>query len=146
MKPAPDTGYPPPAEFPEPDRRPPGPTNWRTALLSLVAARVALIELEAKNAARLGVTRIACWVALVICLFFMWALLLVAAIAAITAASDCRWWLVTLAGSALHLVAAILLARSVRAAAPPMFPVTRAEFHRDRQWIENLQQSPKSSD
>lgn len=112
--------------------------------MALVTARLALVEFEGQRAARLGIRRVVCGVALGVCLVFMWALLLAGGIAWIAASLDQPWWQIALAASGVHLLAAMVLARALQAAVPPLFPVTRAEFHRDREWIENLHKSPKS--
>ena len=144
MNPASDTELPPAAQFPA-SQRGGVPANWSEAVLTLVATRLALIELELKQAAASGARRASGWVAAVACLFFTWLLLLAGGIALIAEATDWPWSLVALAGAALHLVAAIGFAWSARTPAAPAFPVTRAEFHKDREWIETLQQTPKSN-
>ncbi len=121
------------------------PANWREAVLVLIAARLAIIELEGKHAARLGAQRALSLAAMAVCVLFAWALLLAGGIAVIARATHWPWGLLALAAAVLHLLAALALARAARAAAPPLFPVTRAEFHHDREWIESLQQTPKSN-
>lgn len=121
------------------------PANWREALLTLIASRVSLIQLESKDAAREAARRAAFTVALVAALFFTWALLLAGGIAALADATGWKWYWIALGASATHLIAAICLARAAKATGPPVFPVTRAEFQKDREWIENLQHNRKSN-
>lgn len=122
------------------------PANWREALLALVAARVALIELEIRQAAQAGARRALCVGAVAGCLFFMWALLLAGGIAIVADSSGWPWHWIAIGTAALHMLAAFGFAHAARRAATPAFPVTRAEFHKDREWIENLQPTPKSND
>ena len=122
------------------------PKNWREALLTLVASRISLIQLESKEAAKDAANRVASLIAVVICAFFTWALLLAGVIAAIAKTSGCAWYWIAIAASAVHFAAAILLAKASKKPAAPSFPVTRAEFQKDREWIENFQKPRKSND
>ena len=121
------------------------PANWREALLALVAARVALIELEFKQSAQAGARRALCLAAVAGCVFFTWALLLAGGIALLADSSGWPWYEIAIGAAALHLLAAIGFALGTRPASTPAFAVTRAEFHKDRQWIENLPTTPKSN-
>jgi uncharacterized membrane protein YqjE len=122
------------------------PTNWREALMTLIAARVALIQLESKDAARDTAKRAACIIALILCAFFTWALLLASGIAALARICHWPWYGIAFIAAAFHLIAAILLTRAAKSPAASAFPVTRAEFNKDREWIENFQKTPKSND
>lgn len=122
------------------------PANWREALLNLIAARVALIQLESKDAARETAGRAARLVALVICVFFTWALLLAGAVAWLGKLTGWPWFAFAFIFAALHLLAALILAKSAKAPATPAFPITRAEFQKDREWIQNFQSTRKSHD
>ena len=121
------------------------PVNWREALLTLIASRVSLIELESKEAAKDAARRLIFIVAAVCCLFFMWALLLAGGIAALATALDWSWYWIAMGAGAIHIVAAVWLARAAMAKTGSAFPVTRSEFQKDRTWIENLQKPRKSS-
>jgi len=121
------------------------PSNWREALLALLAARVALMELEFKQSAQTGARRLLCLGAVAGCIFFMWALLLAGGIAILAESFGWPWYGIALGASAFHLLAAIGFAQGTRHGATPAFAVTRAEFHKDRQWIENLQTPAKSN-
>ena len=147
MNPASDTEFPPALAGSNKNRAAAAspPANWSEALAVLAATRLALIELEFKHAAQAGARRASCFGALLACVFFMWALLLAGGIAVLAQAVGWPWYWIAIGGAALHLVAASCLAMTARAAAAPAFPITRAEFQKDLEWIENLQQSPKSS-
>lgn len=148
MNPASETQAPPPVDNTDATQaiETPLPTNWREALMALIAARIALIQLESKDAARHAANRAACLIALILCAFFTWALLLAAGIAALAKLCHWPWYGIAFIAAALHLIAAILLARAAKSPAVPTFPVTRAEFQKDREWIENFQKTPKSND
>ncbi len=122
------------------------PTNWREALMALIASRIALIQLESKDAAKDTAKRAACIIALILCAFFTWALLLASGIAALAKFFHWPWYGIAFIAAALHLIAAILLARAAKSPTALAFPVTRSEFQKDREWIENFQKTPKSND
>ncbi len=121
------------------------PDHWVAALISLFSARLALFQLEAKESAGLALRRVICLVAAVICLFFTWLLLLAGTIAATAAMTGWPWYLLAIAAASFHLIAAIVLAKVLSKPAQPAFPITRAEFQKDREWIEKLQKKPKSN-
>jgi membrane protein implicated in regulation of membrane protease activity len=81
----------------------------------------------------------------VICLFFTWILLLAGALAAIATATGWPWYWLAIAAAGIHLLVAFLLASSCNKPGTPAFPITRAEFQKDREWIENIQKKPKSN-
>ena len=121
------------------------PRNWHEALLSLLATRVSLIQLESKDAAKIAGRKAAQIIAAMVCVFFTWVLLLAGGIAALSAATTCPWWWIALAASFLHLAAAIGLARAAKRKESQTFPATRAEFQKDREWIKQIKTTPKSS-
>lgn len=127
-------------------RQVPRPENWREALIALIASRIALIQLEAQDAARQRIRRVVGMIAAVISCFFTWALLLAGGIAALSSATSCPWHWLAIGAAALHMLLALLLLKSGSAdPATPAFPLTRAEFQKDREWIENFHKKPKSN-
>jgi hypothetical protein len=112
--------------------------------MALIASRVALIQLESKDIARAGIRTAILLAATFACLLSTWALFLAGGIALVAELTGWRWSLVSLSAAALHLIIAIVLVRMAKPTGAPAFPVTRAEFQKDREWIENFQK-PKSS-
>ena len=114
--------------------------------MSLIASRIELIQLEARETARQRARRVIGLLMAALCLFFTWALLLAGVIAAVSSASDWPWYWLTIGAAALHLLLALLfLSGGSSNPAEPAFPLTRAEFQKDREWIENFQKKPKSN-
>lgn len=134
------------AANPESQPQDPLPANWREALMSLVATRLTLIELEAKDAAKATAKRGSSLAAAVGCAIFTWALLLAGGVSMIAKSADLPWDQVAIGAGLLHLLGGILLTRLAKPSASPAFPVTRAEFQKDRAWIENFQKTKKSND
>jgi hypothetical protein len=56
------------------------------------------------------------------------------------------WHWVAIIAALLHIIPAWLLLREAKSTPTPSFPFTRAEFIKDRQWLQNLRQSKKSND
>ena len=120
--------------------------NWRVALMDLVAARLALIQLESKDATQQASRRAALIAAACAAAFFAWALLLVGGVSLLAQATGWPWNLVTIGLAMLHLVVGIILFQSAKPSGAASFPVTRAEFQKDREWIENFNKNKKSND
>jgi len=114
--------------------------------MALVAARIALIQLESHAAAKEGGKRAALVVAACACAFFSWALVLAGGVSLVSMASGWSWNLVAIAAAVLHLLGAIILAKMAKPSEQAAFPNTRAEFQKDREWIENFNKTKKSND
>jgi uncharacterized membrane protein YqjE len=121
------------------------PANWREALVALLATRVALIELESKEAAKVAARRLMRLIVALACAGFMWALLLAGGIAYIAHATGWPWYGLAIGIGLLHLAATLGFLRATQTPVPTAFPFTRAEFQKDREWIENFQNPPKSN-
>ncbi len=122
------------------------PSNWREALMSLIASRVTLIQLESNDATRHGAKRLAYLIATTFCVVFAWALLIAGLVALLSATRGWPWYGVSIGAGVLHLLVGFLLARQAKPSEAKCFPITRAEFQKDREWIENFQQTKKSND
>jgi len=121
------------------------PEGWSEALGALLGSRIALIQLESKVAAREAGELVALVAAVALATLFAWALLLAGGIAALAAATAWPWHWIALAAAVVHVVAAAIGLRRARAAARPAFPITRAEFHKDREWLDTLKTPRKSN-
>jgi hypothetical protein len=113
--------------------------------MDLIASRIALIELESQDLVRERIHRgslflIACSFA-----FFAWALLLAGGVSLVAESTGCPWNQVAIGAAILHLLGGILFARLAKPSPATAFPITRAEFQKDREWIENFQKSRKSN-
>ena len=95
-----------------------------------------------KNVARRAILLMA----LAFCTLFAWALLIAGGIACLARIAGWPWPLIAIACAILHLAGAFALAKVARSKIPTAFPVTRAEFLKDREWIETLQPTKKSND
>jgi len=121
------------------------PAGWSEALGTLLSCRIALIQLESKAAAQQAGKLVALAAFIALATLFAWALLLAGGIAALAAATGWPWhWLALVAGAAHGLAAGIGLYLA-KSAARPAFPITRAEFLKDREWLDTLKTPRKSN-
>ena len=114
--------------------------------MTLVASRITLIQLESKDAVAEGARRVSYLVAAVCATVFAWALLLAGFVAILSEFAGLPWSWVAVGLGILHVLLAFLLVRLATPSGDPAFPITRAEFQKDREWIENFKQTRKSND
>lgn len=114
------------------------PRNWREALVGLVFARFGIIRIEAKSAFSAATTGFFILVFGLFALFSAWVLALAAAIAAIAASTSWEWYHVAFAAAGIHLLAGIVLFLILKSRKIDSFPVTLAEFEKDREWLNRL--------
>jgi uncharacterized membrane protein YqjE len=119
--------------------------NWREALMDLIAARFALFQLESKELSEQAAKRATFIAAACACTFFAWVLILIGGISMLSNFTGWRWDAVALALATIHLLAGIMFAKSAKDSGNAAFPVTRAEFQKDREWIENFSKDKKSN-
>lgn len=122
----------------------PATAGWRASILTLVASRIELIQIELRQALKDRSRALTALVAGILCAFFTWALLLAGGIAALAETLGCPWHFLALLAAGLHLLATLVLFKSAKAPQAEAFPVTRSEFQKDREWIESLQKTPES--
>lgn len=120
-------------------------TDWKDAILSLIVSRIAIIRIESKDAIASAVSKV---IAVVIALFFLllvWLLLLTGAIGAIAAKSGWYWYDVTFVAAGVHaLVVLIALAFCRTKKTRVGFPITKAEFEKDLEWLNELKNERNS--
>ena len=124
--------------FPSPDARGHLPGNWKEALAGLVASRAAIVSLEAKDAAASALGRLIPLLVGLVCIFGVWALAMAGAVGGIAAATEWEWYHVAFAAAGIHLLIALIAIMIAKAKRPAPFPVTRAEFEKDREWLNQL--------
>lgn len=121
------------------------PSNWREALTSLIASRVTLIQLESKDAASDGARRAVLLIVAAGCAFFAWALVLAGIVALLSEAMGRPWYCVAISMGIVHLLLGLLLGYLAKSSSGSAFPITRAEFKKDREWLNNFHDTRKSN-
>lgn len=118
--------------------------SWRDAFAGLLATRLSLIKLESQDAAKQVVRSIVFVGIACLCALFGYLLLLAGAVSLVADAGGWPWNWVAVVGALLHLVVAIIFATMAKSKGDT-FSATRAEFQKDREWLENLKKTRKSN-
>lgn len=140
---------------PSPDESTGSVARILQSIQTYFAARTELFGIESAEAAQYAKQQAVLGIILVIAAFFGYALLLVALVSLLGSALSAilpsslapfGWQIMALLFAALHLLLAFCLGKKLRQPpTTPLFETTRAEFQKDRQWI-NDQQSTTESD
>lgn len=113
------------------------PASLLESLIHLLQSRTGLIRIESKAAIRNAARAAMFTGGAVFCLLFAWILLLAAGIQLLADALNFPWSWVAIGVALLHLLCGIVMALSAKSGAV-LFPATRKEFTKDREWIENF--------
>jgi len=119
------------------------PESWTDALACLVSSRISIIQAESKDAAAAGMRKAVFAVVSALCVVSAWILLLAGAVGAVSAATPWAWYHVAFAAAGLHLAIAVIALLLAKGKSAPSFPITRAEFEKDREWLNRLNKKPK---
>lgn len=122
------------------------PKGWKEALPCLIASRLEIIRIEAQDVFR-GMARslILLGVA-VFCMISAWLLLIGGVVGLLSEATGWTWYHAAFMVAGAHLIIAILIFliinRSSKSA--ESFPITRVEFEKDREWLNQLKNQSSS--
>lgn len=111
------------------------PTNGVNAVFGLLESRATIISLEAKDALSSSVFKIALRLVALFGLIGAWALTMAGAVGGIASATDWEWFHAAFAAAGFHLCFALIALLVAKAKKSVIFPVTRAEFEKDRKWL-----------
>jgi uncharacterized membrane protein YqjE len=117
------------------------PKNWGEALVGLVASRAAIASLEAKEATAFFTGKLVSFLIALVCLVGVWALTLAGAIGGIAAVTEWEWYHIAFAAAGVHFLIVLVALMIAKAKRPAPFPVTRAEFEKDREWLNQLKKT-----
>lgn len=112
--------------------------GWLAALATLLSARLEMICIEGKSASSLAASKLAVLVVALFGLLSAWVLALAAAIGAIAASTSWKWYDITFLFAGVHVMIGVILLLAMKSGKKISFPVTRAEFDKDREWLERL--------
>jgi len=116
--------------------------HWQSAVAELIAARMELIRLEAKDAAQVATAKARHAVILILIGGLGWLCLLAGLIGLLHHLTHWPWWGCALLFAAIHAVLALCFAHLLKRPSPPAFPLTCEEFHKDRLWMQSLKTPP----
>jgi len=120
------------------------PQNGINAVLGLLESRAAIISIEAKQALGTSLAKIALLLVALLGVIGAWALAMVGAIGGIASATDWKWYHVAFAAAGAHLLLALFALLIAKSRKSDPFPVTRAEFEKDREWLTQLKKRNNS--
>lgn len=119
--------------------------SWKDAIPSLIASRIGIIRIESQDAIEIVVRKLILLGVAWFSLFATWALLTAGLIGAIADYFDCPWYYSAFSvGGVYLLISLVMLVIIKRAKKTETFPVTRAEFEKDRQWLNQLKNRSNS--
>jgi uncharacterized membrane protein YqjE len=119
------------------------PAGWLDALVSLLASRVALVQFESRAAARESVKWLIGIAVAGMAVIFAWALFVIGGIGVLVVVTTWPWYLLALGAGLCHVLAAGGIALILKSTQTAVFPITRAEFQKDREWLKTLK-SPQN--
>ncbi len=123
----------------------PVPHSWYEAIPALIASRLGIFRIEAQEALAALIGKLVL-IGLAVFLFVCgWLLLLAGLLGWVSTQYGWPWYLVALAAAGAHFLLALVVFLIFRSAKKTCaFPVTCQEFEKDRQWLNQLKNPPKS--
>jgi hypothetical protein len=112
--------------------------DWQSAFAEFATTRVELIRLESRDAARTAIQKTIEALGLAGVALLAWLCLLAGIIGALQHFTDWPWWTFALLLGAIHGLIAWRFAVLLKRPGAPAFPLTRAEFTKDRLWMKSL--------
>lgn len=115
------------------------PGNWKDAVPNLIASRIGIFRIEAKDALEVATKKLILWGVTVFCVIATWGLLTAGLIGMISAYFNCPWYIAAFSiGGGYLFIALVMLLIMKRAKKTQSFPITCEEFEKDRKWLNQL--------
>ncbi len=121
----------------------PASAGWKATLAEFVDARLDLIRLEARDAGREAARRAAIVIVITGASLAAWFMGIAGLIGWIAGATGWPWYFVALGGTALHFLIAVIGALFLKKGTT-LFPITRSELSKDREWLQTIKDEGKS--
>lgn len=121
------------------------PANWKEAIPALIASRMGILQIEAKDALEVAVRKLMIWGVLAFCLIAAWMLLTAGLIGLISMFFNIAWYFTAFLLGGMHLLIAFFMRLAFkRSKSIESFPITREEFEKDREWLNQLKNRSSS--
>ena len=121
------------------------PKNWKEAIPALLASRMGILQIEAKDALDVTVRKLMFSGVLAFCLIAAWMLLTAGLIGLISVYFHIAWYFAAFLLGGVHLLIACFMRLVVkRSKNIESFPITREEFEKDREWLNQLKNRSSS--
>lgn len=119
--------------------------NWKVAIPDLIASRIGIFRIEAGDATEVLTKKLIMLGVTVFCLIATWGLLTAGLIGWISAYFNVAWYFTAFSIGAIHLLIALTMINFIkRSKKIESFPITRAEFEKDREWLNQLKNRSSS--
>jgi uncharacterized membrane protein YqjE len=121
------------------------PESWKEAIPSLITSRLEIFKFEAQDALGAVAKKLILLGVIIFCLIATWVLLTAGLVGLISAHFNCAWYFSAFSISGVHLLIALIMLLIVKGSKKSeSFPVTREEFEKDREWLNQLKNRPSS--
>lgn len=121
------------------------PENWKEAIPSLIVSRIGIFRIEAEDAIEVVAKKLILWGITVFCIVATWGLLTAGLIGLISAQFKCPWYIAAFSLGGVYLfISLVMLLIIKRIKKIESFPITREEFEKDRQWLNQLKNRSNS--
>lgn len=119
--------------------------NWKEAIPDLIFSRIGIFRIEAQDAWEVTVRKLITLSVLLFGLFATWSLITAGLIGVISARFNCPWYFAALSlGGVYLLIFLLMLLIMRRSKKTESFPITRQEFEKDREWLNQLKNRSNS--
>jgi uncharacterized membrane protein YqjE len=118
-------------------------SSLRHSAVEFVSARMELLALEAREAGHQAAKRGVMAAIIAGCAMTAWFAGIAGLIGWVAAAGKFPWHFAALGAAVLHLIVAGIVVAMLRRPSSPMFSISKAELHKDREWLLNLKDKPK---
>lgn len=113
--------------------------NWLDAVAGLVASRIGIIRIESQDAIEVVVRKLILLSVALFALVATWGLLTAGLIGVIADHFKCPWYFAAFSMGGFYLLLSLVMMLIIKKTRKTVtFPVTRAEFEKDRQWLNQI--------
>ncbi len=121
------------------------PSNWKEAIPALIASRIGIFRIEVQDAIEVVAKKLILWGIVAFCMIATWGLLTAGLIGLISVQFNCAWYFAALSlGGGYLLIALAMLLIINRSKKIESFSITREEFEKDREWLNQLKNRSSS--
>ncbi len=121
------------------------PVNWKEAIPSLIASRIGIFRIEAQDAIEVLTKKLILLSVTVFCVIATWGLLTAGLVGLISAYFNVAWYFAAFSiGGVYLLIALVMLVIINRSKKIESFSITREEFEKDREWLNQLKNRSNS--
>jgi uncharacterized membrane protein YqjE len=133
------------SEVPQSQESSAGSDSWQEAIPNLIASRAEIFRIEAQDAIQAAIGK---WMVIGLALFLIigaWTLLIAGLIGLVSTQYAWTWYQVAFAAAGGHFLIALVTCMIIKGGRKTeSFPITRQEFEKDREWLNQLKNRSNS--